>query len=151
MYDELNVYVGAEIQGTLSNIRFKGIKPDSKYGYGFNVRFPASDENHYYNYALFFESAVDLLSFIDIKARTEHKTLERCILTSMGGLKINVIKHTLEVFSNPTSLQCVLCIDADNAANTFREALVAEGINFIEQRPPHEHKDWNEYLCAKNQ
>jgi len=40
MYDENGSYVGAELQGTLSEKRFKGVAVGSKYGYGFSVRFP---------------------------------------------------------------------------------------------------------------
>jgi hypothetical protein len=145
MYDELNEYVGAEIQGTLSNVRFKGIKPNSKYCYGFNVRFPSSNDDHHFNYALFFEWAVDLLSFIDIKTRLEHKSLAHCILTSMSGLKMNIIKHTLEIFNIPN---CVLCVDNDNAADIFLDKLNTHDIHFIEQRPPRNNKDWNEYLMT---
>ena len=57
--DEDDKCVGAELQGT-SKKRFKGIKADSKHGYGFNVRF--SDDKTY-DYALFFESVVDLLFY----------------------------------------------------------------------------------------
>ena len=87
----------------------------SKYGCGFNLRFPDSGA---YDYALFFESAVDLLSFVDFKQNHEKKTLSRCsrcILVSMAGLKINLIKHTLGVFDG--DLKVVLCVDNDDAGN----------------------------------
>lgn len=149
IYDEHNTYVGAEVQGTLSDVRFKGIKLNSKYGYGFNVRFPASTDNQHFDYALFFESAVDLISFIDIKTRIEKKYLERCILTSMSGLKLNVIKHTLNVFGSPNmTLKCVLAVDNDSAANNFRENVIQKDITFIDLRPPQNFKDWNEFLLA---
>lgn len=147
MYDEHNTYVGAEVQGTLSDIRFKGVKPNSRYGYGFNVRFPTSTDKYIFSYALFFESAVDLLSFIDIKTRIEKKSLERCILTSLSGLKLNVIKHTLNMFSSQNmTLKCVLCVDSDFAADNFREIVKNEDIKHNDLRPPLEFKDWNEYL-----
>jgi len=53
IYDEQRQIVGAEINGTLSDKRFKGIKSGSKYGYGFNI--PISEP---LKYALFFESAL---------------------------------------------------------------------------------------------
>ena len=149
IYNEFDQYVGAEMTGTLSEVRFKGIKLGSKYGYGFNVRFPMSVDNHRFDYALFFESAIDLLSYVDIKTRLENKKLERCILTSMSGLKLPVIKNTLKVFStSDTTLTCVICIDNDPAADHFREVLAAEGIYYLDQRAPHEFKDWNLYLTA---
>jgi len=49
--------VGAETVGTMSNKRFKGIKNGSKYSCGYNLAF--GDKTAF---ALFFESAIDLLS-----------------------------------------------------------------------------------------
>jgi hypothetical protein len=148
IYDELNMCVGAEVTGTLSEHRYKGLKANSKYGYGFNIRFTPDDDRHF-DYALFFESAIDLLSFIDIKTRYENKPMSRCILTSMSGLKLNVIHHTLEVFSAPSdTLKCVLCIDNDNAADNLRKTLTDKRIDFLDVRPAHEFKDFNEQLLA---
>lgn len=104
IYDELNVCVGAEVTGTLSERRFKGLKPNSKYGYGFNLRFPSFNNPNVFNYTLFFESAIDLLSFVDIKMRRESKRLDRCILTSMSGLKLNVIRILWRILLRPNSL-----------------------------------------------
>jgi hypothetical protein len=148
IYNEHNICVGAEVHGTLSDIRFKGVKQNSMPGYGFNVRVP---DNHAqcFDYALFFESAIDLLSFIDIKLRHENKTLERCILTSMSGLKSNVIYNIHHVFSTPSkSLTCVLCTDNDNAAFNFRESVASTGIKYIDQRPIYPYKDFNDQLLA---
>jgi hypothetical protein len=138
MYDENGEYVGAELEGTLSEHRFKGITAGSKYGYGFSVRFP--DGAHRYQYALFFESAVDLISFIDIKRHYDKKPLTGCMLVSMAGLKPNVVQHTLEAFGG--RLQPFLCVDNDKAGQIFIDGL---GSGYSVLQPP-QGKDWNEQL-----
>ena len=57
MYDEHNICIGTELQGVTKK-RFKGLMKGSKYGYGFNVRFSSDGA---FDYALFFESAIDLI------------------------------------------------------------------------------------------
>lgn len=139
MYDENNNCVGAEVQGILKK-RFKGIKDGSKYGYGCNVRF--SDDN-IFDYALFFESAVDLMSFIDYKLNYEKKSLQRCVLISMSGLKLNIVKHSLKAFKGVMTV--VLCVDNDNAGKSFKNELAKE-IEYIDCPPNEKYKDWNEQL-----
>ena len=141
MRDENNIAVGAELHGTTTK-RFKGVKTGSNYGYGFNVRF---SEDAVFDYALFFESALDLLSFIDYKLNFESKTLDRCILISMSGLKTNVIKHSLAVFGNP-STRAVLCVDNDPAGRAFKTEIANARITYINFSPNNNFKDWNEQL-----
>lgn len=141
IYDENNIIVGAEVQGTHATKRFKGIKTNSKYGYGFNVRF--SDDNTF-DYALFFESVVDLMSFIDFKQNREKKSLNRCILISMSGLKANIIKHSRTAFKG--NLKTVLCVDGDKAGQAFMKSLDDENIDYISCLPQEKFKDWNEQL-----
>ncbi|MCL2049318.1 MAG: DUF3991 and toprim domain-containing protein [Defluviitaleaceae bacterium] len=140
IYDENNICVGAEVQGITSK-RFKGIKKNSKYGYGFNVRF---SENDTYDYALFFESAIDLISFIDYKHNHEKKNLNSCILVSMSGLKLNVIKNTVAVFKG--NMGVVLCVDNDNAGAMFINKVENAKIPYIKRLPDKKFKDWNEQL-----
>ena len=118
--------------------RFKGIQTGNKYGYGFNVRF---SEDNTYGYALFFESSTDLISFIDFKKNYEKKPLTRCILISMPGLKLNILRHTLKTFKG--GLKVVLCADNDNAGQTFKNGVRNEGIAFIDCAPSESFKDWN--------
>lgn len=147
IFDETGSCVGAEVQGSLSAKRFKGVKANSKYGYGFNLSF---SDNRIFNYALFFESPVDLLSFIDLKTLHDKKTLERCILISMSGLKINVVKTLLEVFkSKDNPLQAVMCIDNDRPAENFLKIMDNNGIKYIDCRPSKPFKDYNEQLMAE--
>lgn len=143
MYDEENRLVGAELQGAIPARRFKGVKTGSKYGYGFNMRFSADNA---YNYALFFESAIDLISFADYKFNHEKKSLGGCILVSMAGLKINVLKHTAKAFGG--GLRAVLCVDNDKAGREFIKAVESEKIPFITCAPAEHFKDWNEQLTA---
>lgn len=141
MRDENNKIIGAELHGVTEK-RFKGIAKNSKYGYGFNVRFSNDDT---YDYALFFESAVDLISFMDYKLNYEKKSLERCILISMAGLKINIVKHTLGIFRG---VRMVLCIDNDSAGEVFKDKLTSAQIDYLERQPDPQYKDWNEQLTA---
>jgi len=129
--------VGAEIVGTMPQQRFKGIKTGSKYGCGYSLSFGEETA-----YALFFESAIDLLSFIEL-SRMRGKTLEGCCLTSMMGLKPNIVEHTMQDLDGA---QPFLCVDNDEA-----------GANFIRQMglkarlPNPDFKDWNDWLRAIRQ
>jgi len=118
---------------------------DSKYGYGFNVRF---SHDNTFKYALFFESAIDLISFVDYKQNHQGKSLDGCILISMAGLKKNVVKHMLEVFKCD---KVVLCVDNDEAGRKFKNEIEGAGIDFLERSPDVKYKDWNEQLMAVKQ
>jgi len=133
MWDESNNCVGAELQGVTPK-RFKGIMKNSKYGYGFNIRF---SNDGTYDYALFFESAVDLLSFMDYKGNHQRKNLERCILVSMAGLKQNIIEHTLKAFKCE---KVVLCVDNDEAGQMFKSETESANIEYIDHSPDMKYK-----------
>ena len=140
MYDENGAIVGAELSGTLSDKRFKGISHFSKYGYGFNV--PCGNNPRY---ILFFESAIDLLSFMDIERVTIEK-MKGSILVSLAGVKEATFKHSLEAFG--VTLQPVLCVDNDNAGDELIKRLQKEFNGLKVYRPRSEFKDWNEQLLA---
>lgn len=140
MYDKNNNIIGAELQG-ITEKRFTTIKEGSKCDYGFNVRF---SENNIFDLALFFESAVDLLSFMDYRLYHEGKKLNRCILISMAGLKINVIKHTLETFCGDS--QAVLCVNNDNTGHEFINQVERTGITYSLCLPDNQYRDWNEQV-----
>jgi len=146
MRDEKNNAVGAELQGVTKK-RFKGIMKNSKYGYGFNVRFSNSNDDKY-DYVLFFESAIDLISFMDYKQNHQNKSLENCILVSMAGLKKNVVKHMLKVFKSD---KVVLCIDNDEAERKFKDEIEGVGVEFLQRSPDVKYKDWNEQLMVVKQ
>jgi len=145
MRDEKGEAVGAELEGTLSDRRFKGVQAGSSYGYGFNVM-PHGDA---VDFILFFESAVDLLSFIQIKA-LDGKRLDNCLLVSMCGLKPNVVMHMTGIFGG----QPVLCVDNDDAGDRFAasctQAYLPDGayVQVRHCRPLRHYKDWNEQLLA---
>lgn len=99
--------IGAEINGTLSDKRYKGIAPGSKFAYGFNVTSgtPAT--------LYFFESAIDLLSFTNLYK------CSNCVLVSLAGLKQEVVHTYIKMYPGA---EVVMCIDNDNAANEFIKA-----------------------------
>ena len=141
VYDENESIVGAETAGTLSDVRFKGVKDGSKYGYGFNISFEKP-----LIYALFFESAIDLISFIEIR-KERGKNLKGCLLVSMAGLKENIINHTLKVFKGEFDpLEAVLCVDSDEAGKNFVDSFKGQNGAFRSFFPDEPYKDWNEQL-----
>ena len=140
IYDETGEIVGAELAGTLSDKRFKGVESGSKYGYGFNVLCGSNPR-----YILFFESAIDLLSFMDIKRDIIEK-MKGSILVSLAGLKISTFKHSLKAFGD--TLQPVLCVDNDNAGDDFLSRLQAEFDGLKVYCPEPQFKDWNDQLRA---
>jgi len=138
MYDETGGLVGAETSGTLSDKRFKGIKTGSKYGYGYTIKGKSKLE-----YALFFESAVDLLSFIEIE-QIRKKPINNALLVSMAGLKDATVKQILKCFGS--ELQPVLCVDNDMAGAEFIK-FVKSQVNSIKIFLPNkDYKDWNDQL-----
>lgn len=128
--------VGAEVQGTLDKVRFKGISPGSVYEYAYNVCIGSPK-------ALYvFESAIDMLSFWSL-----NKGLKDALLVSMGGLKEEVIEGFLK---RHTSLrETFLGVDNDDAGKNFIKAVQAK-IKAQEILPP-QGKDWNEYLKMHHQ
>ena len=146
--DENGEVVGAELEGTLSERRFKGVRAGSKYGYGFNLRM--FEDSKTVDYIMFFESAVDLLSFADLKTNHHGKDLNGCLLVSMVGLKPNIVKHMTSTFGG----QPILCPDNDPAADEFLATTTwtylpsGKYIKIRHLRPDPQHKDWNEQLKA---
>lgn len=140
IYDDLGEIVGAELQGTLSDKRFKGIKTGSKYGYGYNISMSTE-----IGYLMFFESAVDLISFIEIE-RLRGKPIHNCRLISLAGLKEPIFKASLE--RQKGGFKPVLCVDNDLAGSEFINAVQGkcEGVRVFQ--PESQFKDWNEQLIA---
>jgi len=139
MHDEHGQAVGEELQGTLSEKRFKGISQGTKYGYGFSI-VPHSDGK----YLLFFESAVDLLSYWTLSKR-EGKSLKGCRLISMAGLKMNIVKHFQSVYGG----EIVLAVDNDDAGHTFIQQCLIAGMEAHIRQPPFKFEkgnDWNALL-----
>ena len=141
MRDETGVIVGAELCGTLTDRRFKGIKADSEYGYGFSLHGKGDAR-----FALFFEGAIDLISFYELQ-RMKDSTIDKLVLVSMAGLKGAVIKQTLNR-SNPP-LTPVLCVDNDPAGTEFIKSISGQIKGIRTYLPEEGYKDWNEELVSK--
>lgn len=96
--------IGAELNGSLSGKRYKGIASGSKWGYGFNIKSGIPQTIY------FFESAIDLLSFTNLYK------CANCVLISMGGLKKEVVFNYIKLYKDA---EIVMCVDNDSAADEF--------------------------------
>jgi hypothetical protein len=138
IYDEAGKLIGAELAGTLSNLRFKGIAAGTKPGYGFNISIGEPKKT------LFFESPIDSLSFWTL--HKEKITAHR--LVSLAGLRKDILENTLQAFSVPLN-SAFLCVDRDQAGEQFINAVQGEfeGLKVYLPEPP--FKDWNEMLAGQ--
>ena len=138
-FDNAGTIVGAEVVGTLSykNARYKGIKAGSLSGYGFNT-----GQRHRPRFILYFESAVDLLSFMSLR---QSKSLNECLLISMAGLKETVVETALRAFGESAATP-VFCVDNDAAADSFLARVLKKYPNALVKRPDCAYKDWNDQL-----
>lgn len=125
--------VGAEIQGTNSEKRFKGVAA----GTGESV-FAVKVGGHSCRIekCYVFESAIDLMSF---KQLANQDKIQNSLLVSMAGLKPNSLKNIAE-----KGIKIYSCVDNDEAGREFettnrlpscRRILVENGV-----------KDYNELL-----
>lgn len=131
--DENGKIIGAEIQGTNSSKRFKGVaKGTSDSVFSFQIGSP--------NRAYVFESAIDLLSF---KQLANPQKIQNCILVSMAGLKPN----SLEKLRN-SGIKIYSCVDNDEAGRAFTAAQNLTPCNRILQE--NGVKDFNELLQKSN-
>lgn len=120
--------VGAEIRGTLTGRTYKQTLGGG--GYGFNILYGEKVEK-----IGFFESAIDLLSFIQIG----EYDLNNSLLVSGGGSRIiEVAQRYMQLYPDAA---CVAFTDADEAGERFATSL---GIEHI--KPKESCKDWNEML-----
>ena len=89
--------------------------------------------------AYVFESAIDLMSFIDL-----HPEISGCEYVSMGGLKPSVVNDLLN-----KGLKVVLCVDNDEKGKAFCEKFSGKCTVFTECH--HKGvKDFNELLQKLN-
>ena len=141
MKNEKGEIIGAEVCGTLNfeNTRYKGIKQNSDMAYGFAV-----GEKQNPQYILFFESAIDLLSFITI-SKAKGKTLKSCLFVSMAGLRFAVFENMIRTFGNSETIP-VLCTDNDVAGKTFTDHCRSIHKTAVAKSPDSNSKDWNEQL-----
>lgn len=104
--DESGKIIGAEIQGTNSFQRFKGVAPGTSESV-FSVKIGEPKKCYV------FESAIDLLSF---KQLANPEKIQNSVLVSMAGLKPNTIKSLAE-----SGLKMYSCVDNDEAGIKFTE------------------------------
>lgn len=142
-YDENNVIVGADLVGTFSSVRFKGVVPGSDERYGFNIRIGSPCSLYV------FESPIDLISYLclfpDVFSQGDSYFL------SLGGLKRSVLDTFLSLYQFQN---IYLCLDNDKEGVNgkkgwggwdFADSLRST-LTFTECFPPDPFKDWNEVL-----
>lgn len=139
MTNETGNVTGAEISGTHERFRFKRIASGSNCGYGYSFGQMKNPR-----YILFFESAIDLLSFVAI-SRNLNKCFTGCLLVSMAGLKPGIIANLLRIFKDATP---VLCVDNDPAGHDFISRICTVFPGAIIKQPDAQFKDWNDQLCS---
>lgn len=102
--DENGKTVGAEIQGTNAEKRYKGVAAGTSDSL-FSVTIGTPTK------AYVFESAIDLLSFRQL---ANQQKIQNSVLVSMAGLKPNSLKALTE-----RGLQLFACVDNDEAGRNF--------------------------------
>lgn len=104
--DENGKIVGAEIQGTNSEKRYKGVaQGTSESVFAVKIGVPQK--------CYVFESAIDLLSF---KQLANQDKIQNSVLVSMAGLKPNSLKSLAE-----KGMKMYSCVDNDEAGIKFTE------------------------------
>lgn len=131
--DESGQIVGAELQGTNTYTRFKGVAAGTSDSL-FAVK--SEDTRATPNRAYVFESAIDLLSF---KQLANPQKIQNSVLVSMAGLKPNSLKSLSE-----KGLRLFSCVDNDEAGLKFNSTngLIPCNKILIDNRV----KDYNELL-----
>jgi hypothetical protein len=137
MTDELGNITGAEVVGTITHFSFKGVKAGSGCGFGYSF-----GQKRDPKYILFFESAVDLLSFVAI-SRIRKKSLTGCLLVSLAGLKQGTVNNMLRIYHRGIP---VLCVDNDFSGRNFISRIRMLYTDIIIRQPEPQFKDWNDQL-----
>lgn len=133
-FDDSGRIIGAEKVGTSTEHKFKGIAQGSDSSHGFEV-LRGTGENAY-----FFESAIDLLSHLQM-----HRNLDNCRLVSMMGVKPNIVLDTMKRH-NIAPENIYICSDNDTAGNDFADRLRAQYPDIKRISTPDRYKDWNDML-----
>ncbi len=132
--------IGAEIQGTNSYKRYKGVAAGT--GDSCFMFTPVPSNDNKIRRAYIFESAIDLMSFYTF---CDRKKLSGSVLVSMSGLKPAVPKK-LEA----EGVQIISCVDNDDAGRKFELEngfTRSESVkNYLDYNG---FKDWNELLIFK--
>lgn len=151
--------VGASEEGT-GHTRFKKIQKNSETGKGFNILIGEPKK------LKFFESPVDLMSYMSLDYEEENRSIDDTWYISMDGLKETVYIETLKtIIDHYKSLsidpfskieQVKFCVDSDEKGQEFAQMmcnrytiLTNEGRKDIEVDSPKHFKDWNDFLKDK--
>lgn len=138
-----NEFLGADLVGTLTDIRFKSTVQGSNEDYGFSICLNKKPEM-----LLVFESPIDLLSFYTLNMN--NKNLGKMLLLSLSGCeKIYKIQTYLNLY--PSIEKIYSCLDNDNAGNiatqkitnTYSNIKVFDGRKKLKENNV---KDWNQLL-----
>lgn len=127
--DDNGKIIGAEIQGTSSFQRYKGVAAGTSDSV-FAVKIGEPKKCYV------FESAIDLLSF---KQLAKQEKIDNSVLVSMAGLKPNSIKKLAE-----SGMKMYSCVDNDEAGIKFTESNNLTACRKILE--DHGVKDYNDLL-----
>ncbi|MBR1442531.1 MAG: DUF3991 domain-containing protein, partial [Firmicutes bacterium] len=152
-FDEQGNLSGAEINSTLSNSRFK--QSTERNGNGFTI-IPNPDVKP--KSIIFFESAIDTLSYYNLAKRNNNRNIDNYMLVSMGGLKDKVINETLQKYEKQfgIKMECILSTDNDDAGINFAKKFDYKFHSVADTSAYKNHtgkkiKDWNDLLKAENE
>jgi hypothetical protein len=129
--------VGAEIQGTLSEKRYKGVA-EGTHDTVFEISYAEKGQVPKKVYA--FESAIDLLSF---RQMSDPEKLKDCALVSMAGLKYEAIRPYVE-----NGAKVFSCVDNDEAGKAFNAKHDLKTSPLLEKENV---KDYNDLLKKRNE
>lgn len=130
----------AMIRGTSENKPFKAEAKNSDKSFGFKVANPRN------NKLVVFESAIDLMSYMTLKAKLDDRyMLNPENLVSLGGVGDKALKRMLEENKHIKSIEFAL--DNDEAGENAKERFVCEYEKaFVLSRLIFRGKDVNEHL-----
>lgn len=140
--DESSKAIGAEIQGTSSYKRFKGMATGTGNSVFKFMPYPTKDGKP--KRAYLFESAIDMLSFYTF---CKKEKLQGVMFVSMAGLKPTVPKK-LEA----EGVQIISCVDNDDAGRLFERENNFPRLESVRRLLDEQgFKDWNELLAFKSE
>lgn len=141
-----NQIVGADVQGTNSYKRFKGVVKNSNNSYGFSFIIGKNMDKIY-----IFEAGIDMLSYYQL-----HKNcLDNCLLLSIGGSqKINKIATYLSRYDTINTIY--VSVDNDDAGNIALQQIrcIYNNKLVIDNRDElikYNVKDYNNLLILKSE
>lgn len=111
--DENGVWKGAELNGTLSDPRYRYKQSTPETGYGFTLHIGKPQK------LCVFESAIDLISFYQLH---QNKLKDTALVSIAGVTKEKTLLDTTERYKNQygvTGKNIFLCVDNDQAGNKF--------------------------------